>query len=517
MIKIYIIYFVVLLNSFFNYITKSLFIRLGNIYRKLTHKDLHFNSYILYNTNNYKQPIESKSIILIDCFPVPQWIFVNSVLVNELASKHNASINSFGLYPRSYKINKLYNSFNCINHIRLNFSASNEIKIFKGFKNILQTINSKRDLLNYHYEQINIGLDIYDTILKTGVPTINLKSFTTYKVIYLGFKHYFFANNLFNSGKVKSVLLSHDNYIYMGTIAKVAWKFQIPVYFANPFEIKKISRPFELYDKFKNYPKYFSSLDNITKEQGILWSKNLLKKRLSGEVGVMMSYQVKSAFGNQLIERQTLNTLNTKLVIATHCFFDSPNCLGWMLFPDFYEWISHLGQLSINLNYEWYIKPHNDYLPGTMEILNSICKKFPKIKLINPSTTWHQLYNEGVRNILTCYGSIGHELPLLGFKVINAAYNPHIAYSFNIHPNSIEEYDDYLKHSIKDTLDIDKNEVYEFFYVHKNLLNPNNLFFESTQNYLDSIKNGQNEYDYYLHEADNFNNKVLSYFRSNEF
>ena len=85
-----------------------------------------------------------------------------------------------------------------------------------------------------------------------------------------------------------------------------------------------------------------------------------------------------------------------------------------------------LALKSKTTDYEWYIKPHRDYLPGTLEILNSFIPKFKNLKIINPDTSFHQLKKEGIKNILTCYGSVGHELPLLGFNVINAGYNPHI-------------------------------------------------------------------------------------------
>jgi hypothetical protein len=269
--------------------------------------------------------------------------------------------------------NVLYMHESKITSEQINKAIFNK-EVIKYFISIVREIKTKSDLLNYKVEDVNIGLDIYDTILKSGLPTIKIKSFRTYKYIILGLRYYFFAKRTIIKENIKFLLLSHDNYISMGTIAKVAWKMNIPVYFANPFEIRKINHPFELYERFTDYPNFFKNLSNSDKKNGLEWSTEMLHRRISGEVGVMMNYQIKSAFGNQFIERQTKNTTNLKVVIATHCFFDSPNCLGWMLFPDFYEWISFLGELSNDLDFELYIKPHNDFLPGTLEILEELIK-----------------------------------------------------------------------------------------------------------------------------------------------
>jgi hypothetical protein len=176
-----------------------------------------------------------------------------------------------------------------------------------------------------------------------------------------------------------------------------------------------------------------------------------------------------------------------------------------MLFVDFYEWLSFLGEISNKTDYDWYIKPHPDFLPGTIETLDEICKKFPKISLIDPITSWHQLKDEGVEIALTCYGSIGHELPLLGLKVINAAYNPHIAYEFNWHPKTKDELESLIINleglgSIRDV-----ERVYEFFYVHKFMVQKDDLIFPSYEDSLKNINNSSfkaNCYEYFLKNSE---------------
>ena len=64
---------------------------------------------------------------------------------------------------------------------------------------------------------------------------------------------------------------------------------------------------------------------------------------------------------------------------------------------------------------------------------------------IGPIISFHKLIDEGLQYVLTCLGSVGHELAYLDIPVINSGYNPHISYNFNIHPSNIDEYKKIIK------------------------------------------------------------------------
>ena len=90
-----------------------------------------------------------------------------------------------------------------------------------------------------------------------------------------------------------------------------------------------------------------------------------------------MPYQEKSAFHNQKINKSILSNNNKKninILILTHCFFDNPHSLGKMNYEDFYEWLNFLKQISKKTQHEWYIKPHRDYLPGTLEAIKKLLR-----------------------------------------------------------------------------------------------------------------------------------------------
>ena len=70
-----------------------------------------------------------------------------------------------------------------------------------------------------------------------------------------------------------------------------------------------------------------------------------------------------------------------------------PSCLS-NLFIDFYEWINFLSKISHKTNYNWFIKPHRDYLPGTIEIISNMIKNnrfthfFPKVSSLDAKKKW---------------------------------------------------------------------------------------------------------------------------------
>ena len=436
-------------------------------YLKLNNK--FFNSFQLDKTNG---------TVLVDCFPVPDWIIVNSFFLNILALKMELEIVSYGLRERDEITNSIYKSFNCQRHLRVKLTKELSKKRHHLFVDVKSRVKSKKDLFDLHVEGIWIGMDIYESILRSGVPTVDLEKNITWRIVFYALTYFVFFQEAFYVKKIKAVALSHDNYIGMGLIARIAYSKKVPVYLANSFGILKTTKSHQIYEIFKDYKNIFEGLEKSKKLDAISWSKSILNRRIGGEVGVEMSYQKKSAHHNKLIERQTSIGSKFKVIVATHCFYDSPHGYGGMIFPDFYEWLKFLGNLSVETDYEWYLKPHADYLPGTLEVLKGITQEFPKFRIIDPDVSWSQLKAEGADTVLTCYGSLGHELPLLGWKVINASYNPHISYEFNWHANDIDHYEELIR-SLQQLGPIrDADKIYEFFYVHKKMMHEENFFFE---------------------------------------
>ena len=427
--------------------------------------------------------------ILMDCFPIPLWIAANSVLAKQLADEFNAEICSFGISKRDSYTDAMYRSFGAKSHLIVGASLNSKVRRRKIFIEAFLNIKSKSDLYNWKIDGVQVGDEIFETYLRTfNQPTININSLRYLYLLLLGIDYYLFFRNIFENTKIVACILSHDIYINSGILAKISWANGVPVYMGNGLEIKRTMSPKHKYSEFLHYRELFALLPEDEKKLALDWSRQQLDKRLAGTVGVNMGYSTKSAYAKNKINRQTSESDSLKIVIATHCFFDNPRGYGGTLFVDFYEWLTFLGGLSNQTDYDWYIKLHRDFLPGTLSVVQELTTKFPKLKIINSETSWHQLREEGVMFALTCYGSIGHELPLLGYKVINAGYNPHIAYPFNWHPSNLEEYKNIIL-NLKELGEISSPElIYEFYFAHHKLLKRDGIVFDSVEEMDDYLK-----------------------------
>jgi hypothetical protein len=312
-----------------------------------------------------------------------------------------------------------------------------------------------------------------------------------------------FWQDYFSQNRVAAVIVSHDCYIGYGIICKIAYRGKIPVYLPNIRGLWLIKEPHTTYYFFSDYREMFEKLPKDEQDKGLALARQQIEKRLSGVPGVDMPYSTKSGFGPVNDKITVLKKSNKiKVLICSHCFYDNPHAYGGMVFLDFYEWLNFLGQISEKTDYDWYLKVHPYPMPGTEEIIEGIVAEFPQITILPHDTSHHQLVKEGINFVLTCFGTVGHEYPALGVQVINAAFNPHIAYDFNWHAKSIEEYEHYLLNlgSLKKEIDI--NELYEFYYMNYYYTIADDLFLTSYKQSLQDLsvdqRMGSGIYKYFI-------------------
>lgn len=485
----------ILLNYLYLHLCQSISSLLDNTRSLFFSKDLTEEQlkYVEHNLSYMKSvSYDPQGIVLMDSFAVPQWLFPNSILANELAHKYNLSICTYGSRNRSIPNDSIYRSFGCREHLKVSLNQYQLSRHLKLFYRTAKNLKSPADPFNLNINGIHAGIDIYESILRKGNKTVSIRDPDTYKVLFNALKYYIYFKDLFATNLVKSVILSHDCYYQMGLVMRIAHAHSVPVYFATIFDICRSTTSHDLYDKFQKYPQYSRKISPSILNKLKIKSKLALNKRLNGSVGIHMHWQTKSAYQEIDLPNQLRRNSKIKVLVLTHCFFDNPHAYKVLPFKDFYEWMIFLGQLSKTVDYDWYIKPHRDYLPGTLKILNDFVSEFPNFKLINPECSFHQLKDEGLDFALTCYGSAGHELPLLGINVINASYGPHAAYDFNINPKNLSEYRSILL-NLSDYLDsceqTDIDKVYKFFAMHNLVSRSDCLLFESNQEFITFIGN----------------------------
>jgi hypothetical protein len=352
----------------------------------------------------------------------------------------------------------------------------------------LPRLKSKHDVEDLHIKGVWIGDLLYDTYLMSALkPTINLAGEDFKQFLLESLQLYIFWDDYLTDHKVCGVNVSHSVY-NLAIPLRLAVYRDIPAFQVNVTHIYRLSRDnLFAYNDFFHFRERFAKLPENVREAGLVMAQRRIQRRFSGEVGVDMAYSTKSAYVAPKHSRLLRVSDKKKILIATHCFFDSPHSYGKNTFPDFYEWMDFLGKMTECTDYDWYIKTHPDFLPGTKEIIDSFVARYPKFTLLPADASHHQIIAEGINLALTSYGTIAFEYAALGIPVINASINnPHIAYDFNLHAADPEIYRHMLLNLDKLDLQIEKQQVYEYYFM-RHIYNTEDIFFENYERSIEEI------------------------------
>jgi hypothetical protein len=436
------------------------------------------------------------AVVLADRFSIPQTIISYSYLVNVLARRHKASIKTYSsergrlsVTARSLVLDSVYESFNATDHVGVRLDQDQRVRARRLADQAVSRLRSKEDVFQLTVLDTGIGSDVYQTYLgRFRQPTVALNDPRLHGLIREAVDILVFWRDFFTSHPVAAVVVSHDSYLEWGIISKVAFTFGVPVYLTCIRKINRLDNPYGAYEHFTRYREMFRRLPAEEQERALGRARDQLTRRLSGEVGVDMPYATLSAFHREFSGPRVLEANDrVKILVATHCFYDNPHAFGGMLFVDFYEWLRYLGRIAERTPYDWYVKVHPDAFPETLEVIDQILRECPRLRSIPQETAHHQLVEEGISVVLTGYGSVGFEYPALGVQVVNASYNPRIAYDFNWHPRTREEYERFLLNLDKLDHPIDLADVYEAYHMHHVHIFAHDLFLDSYWNFMQTL------------------------------
>ena len=472
-----------------------------------TFRNKYVHNFIRHNKNIFKKSNSEENIVLTEFngWPITHIAISNCLLAlenNYTFKKIAYSENSFKKFLKKknfYEKSKfilgkffnlrtfgIYKSFGINDFLSIDYDKTLENNSKIILKKILGELKFKRDVLKIKINKIPIGDLIYDSYLKEyNQPTIEIKSNSFEEYLHAAIQYFLIWEKFFKTKKVLGVLSSHS--VYMSSIPS-----RIGIYYNSICLVCNAEKLYRLSKKNKESDKEFlffnKTKKKINKKElrvGLSIAAKRLDSRFNGKIGVDMRYSKKSAWSTKNDEKVLKKTKKIKVLIAAHCFFDSPNGLGDNLFVDFYEWISFLASVSHKTDYDWYIKTHPDYLPGNMEIINNLSKKFKNITILNSSVSHHSIIKDKIDFVLTVYVSVSFEYAYNKKYVINASLNnPSINYKYNFNPSSIKIYRDMLMKLNKLRLNIDKEEVLECYLMHR-ILRANNIYFQD----LDDFKN----------------------------
>jgi hypothetical protein len=379
----------------------------------------------------------------------------------------------------------IYRSFGAVEFLTIAPDSQQCARAAAMLPSLLQGLNSKSDLEALTIDGVWIGDLVYDTyLMRYRRPTVDVASEEFRSFLLESLECFVFWQDYIARHRIVGINVSHCVY-NLAMLLRLAVQRDIPVFQASLTHVYRLNRD-ELfaYNDFQHYRERCAALPVAVRQAGLAQARDRIERRFAGEVGVDMHYSTRSAYGKSRHAQLLKPSQRKKLLVATHCFFDSPHSFGNNLFPDFWEWLEFLGQLSNQTDYDWYIKTHPDYLPGTMEIIQAFIARYPKFTLLPSDASHHQIIAEGIDVALTVYGTIAFEYAALGKPVINCSVNnPHVAYDFNLHPRSVDEYRLLLFDLDHLPLNIQRDEVYEYYFMH-HLYNTQDLFLD---NYADTV------------------------------
>lgn len=493
---------------------------------------------------DYIYPSENKKFVMVEFFQYLPSTIAFSHYIEVLTKKYNTtpilydttlprtSLSYYIYYLKCFlnPIFYLYRSFGIKKFYVTKTSDKFRIKSNTYFNNHL--INrDKNYFVNLKVNNIYIGDLLYDEYLRSyDRSTVNPEKIEFKKFVIKFLENFFSWEEYFkkNKKRIHSLIISHTVYA-KGIPPRIAITKNIKVFcIGNQVSTKLDKKNIYKFDDTKYFKKTFQKLSKEKKKKFIKIGEKSIKFRLAGKKDKKLLLDNPTdvkLFDNRKIKNKVFNSNNkVKVLIATHCFTDAVHFYGKCLFPDFYEWLKYLGELSKVYDYEWYIKFHPAQYDNNKKHFKHFERNYKKFILLPKNTKNNDILREKVDAVLTVYGSVGHEYPLYNIPVINASnQGPHKNYNFNYYPKNINEYEHLIKNirKLKVNKKKIKNEIFEYVYMafesnFEILTNFEDILFKLGKDYQSSLVFDEYLKNYTKQNNNNINQSIYNFIKSNK-
>ena len=459
-------------------------------------KNLFFELYYTFKFNNHiakvfnkKNENQKKSVIIIETHRMYGSHIGLSYICDKLIKKYSCRVCLFksnffdNIFEKIFhilamKLNlfhyKVYDSFGDTSFLYY----KKTLNPYSKYEKYLKKIKTNNNLQNFKIEGILYGDLIYDSFLRwSDNYTVNLKDPHFVNFFYKSIDYYFYCKSLFEKHDIKSVILSHTVYLpaILGRIALSKGKLFFCLSITHCINL---SEDYFYISNHKLNKKLFSKLPKKIQNIQIKTAKKDLIKNLKGSASEGLENLDHSPFSGVVDKSVIKKNSKIKVLVASHCFTDSPHAEGNFFFCDYYEWIEYLGKISLKTDYDWYIKPHPNkfHEKRNIEIIKNFIKKYNKFKMISNGTS-HFSYINNIDYFLTIDGHIAEELAMFNKPVIFSKMDGKFSnYNFNINPKNKKEYHKILmKFKKKKKFKVDKEEIYKAHCVNHFFINQNYL------------------------------------------
>jgi hypothetical protein len=330
------------------------------------------------------------------------------------------------------------------------------------------SFSNKEEIFDFSYLGIVIGDLFYDWHLrKNYLATVNVESRELAEDFVIFLEHSIFWHEFFSQNKISHLVLSHSVYLE-GLVGRVALDFDVKVILATDDRLYQLKHGHLESDcEFLDYSPISAKFGHfdIDKERG-LRNLSLLK---TGQL-LDVEHDLVSGFRGTKYTKFIESNKLIKILIACHCFSDSPHSYGNFLFSDFSDWLHHLSlQSRLHPEYEWYLKPHPAFTEVDHNIIGIFLTQNPNIKLVPLDFSVQELFAQGINVVFTVFGTIALEAALENILVINAGeFFPSCNYPFTIPLKDLDAYERLINDlpSLVQRHNVDIDQVAHFYDVH---------------------------------------------------
>ena len=443
-------------------------------------KNANFLNYLKLNEDYWKK-FDGKlnpnsKVLIVDFVSRPGYTVTTSIIGKFVSNIENFSLCGF---VRSGDMSgpMIIKSFGAKNVFRLRRgSILNRLKFFIRSIKILNKINDIDEFIKYKYEKINMGMAIYDHIIRyTGVGSLDKISFKFYYFLSVALSINEYCKNLFKNNSIHSVILSEKKWLPGSIIFENALLNNCKVYaYGGGTKNIWVRAYSNISERFVHRSKFSKKLVDYVlenmKETALEESRKILQKKHEGDLSQDELLQAPK-FTDQHFEPRNNKKISKKEIskilgwddqkpiigIFNHSFIDGVFEIEWKIFRDHLTWLRKtLRYIRDIKSVNWIVKEHpyaykeNYFSPNlgaktnVEKELNEITADCDHIASFDKKLNGSSLINI-LSAALTCQGSVGLEYACLGIPVILASDTYFAGLGFTNEPRTKAEYFSHLK------------------------------------------------------------------------
>ena len=333
-------------------------------------------------------------------------------------------------------------------------------------------LEDKVGVLKWQIDGILVGDLFYDWHLRSRkIPTPKINSLRFLFDVLIFCCHFYWWLEQFEKQRPNFIFTSHSCYI-QGLVARLGLTQNAKVFNVGDHWFHRLTKDRLLADlEFIDYVPFANDFN------GYLHNPERANNALIQLTGGLDSttvahetvkYQEEDA--TKILGVFLKESNRQRVLIACHCFSDSPHGFGGMIFTDFIDWLEFLAQKSRELiDFDWYIKAHPSFNQQDEKYFADFCVRNPHITPIHEKIRSNSVLELGFECVLTCYGTIALEAAVNSILTISASNSfPSMKYSFARGAKTRSEYEDLLDTMSEQIADfsVDRDELLHFFDMH---------------------------------------------------